>query len=41
MGALQGDVNSVAFGLIKTRLTEADASAGASIDIEGRQIRSA
>ena len=30
---------SVAFGLIKTRLTEADASAGASIDIEGRQIK--
>lgn len=32
-------VNSVAFGLIKTRLTEADANAGATIDVEGRSIR--
>ncbi|BEP39257.1 3-oxoacyl-[acyl-carrier-protein] reductase (plasmid) [Variovorax sp. V59] len=38
-GRYKVTVNSVAFGLIKTRLTEADASAGASIDIEGRQIR--
>ena len=37
-GRYKVNVNSVAFGLIKTRLTEADASAGASIDIEGRQI---
>jgi 3-oxoacyl-[acyl-carrier protein] reductase len=32
-------VNSVAFGLIKTRLTEADANAGATIDVEGKTIR--
>jgi 3-oxoacyl-[acyl-carrier protein] reductase len=32
-------VNSVAFGLIKTRLTEADANAGATIEVEGRSIR--
>jgi len=38
-GRYKVNVNSVAFGLIKTRLTEADASAGASIDIEGRQIK--
>jgi 3-oxoacyl-[acyl-carrier protein] reductase len=38
-GRYRVNVNSVAFGLIKTRLTEADASAGASIDIEGRQIK--
>ncbi|SAI23148.1 3-ketoacyl-(acyl-carrier-protein) reductase [Bordetella ansorpii] len=38
-GRYNVNVNSVAFGLIKTRLTEADASADASIDIEGRQIK--
>jgi 3-oxoacyl-[acyl-carrier protein] reductase len=38
-GRYKVNVNSVAFGLIKTRLTEADASAGASIDIAGQQIR--
>ena len=38
-GRYKVNVNSVAFGLIRTRLTEADASAGASIDIEGRQIK--
>ena len=38
-GRYKVNVNSVAFGLIKTRLTEADAGAGASIDIEGRQIK--
>ncbi|HSV36489.1 MAG TPA: SDR family NAD(P)-dependent oxidoreductase [Ramlibacter sp.] len=38
-GRYRVNVNSVAFGLIKTRLTEADASAGASIDIAGQQIR--
>lgn len=38
-GRYKVNVNSVAFGLIKTRLTEADASAGANIDIEGRQIK--
>src|SRR3954467_2874104 len=32
-GRYKVNVNSVAFGLIKTRLTEADAEAGASIDI--------
>lgn len=38
-GRYKVNVNSVAFGLIRTRLTEADADAGATIDIEGRQIR--
>jgi 3-oxoacyl-[acyl-carrier protein] reductase len=38
-GRYKVTVNSVAFGLIKTRLTEADANAGASIDIAGQQIR--
>ena len=38
-GRYKVNVNSVAFGLIKTRLTEADATAGASIDIAGQQIR--
>jgi 3-oxoacyl-[acyl-carrier protein] reductase len=38
-GRYKVNVNSVAFGLIKTRLTEADAEAGASIDIEGQKIR--
>ena len=38
-GRYKVNVNSVAFGLIKTRLTEADADAGASIDIEGQKIR--
>jgi 3-oxoacyl-[acyl-carrier protein] reductase len=38
-GRYKVNVNSVAFGLIKTRLTEADAEAGASIDIAGQQIR--
>jgi 3-oxoacyl-[acyl-carrier protein] reductase len=32
-------VNSVAFGMIRTRLTEAPAGAGATIDIEGRAIK--
>ena len=38
-GRYKVNVNSVAFGLIKTRLTEADATAGASIDIAGQQIK--
>jgi 3-oxoacyl-[acyl-carrier protein] reductase len=38
-GRYKVNVNSVAFGLIMTRLTEADAHAGASIDIAGQQIR--
>ncbi|MEJ1170361.1 SDR family NAD(P)-dependent oxidoreductase [Variovorax sp. CCNWLW235] len=38
-GRYKVNVNSVAFGLIKTRLTEADANADASIDIDGRQIK--
>jgi 3-oxoacyl-[acyl-carrier protein] reductase len=38
-GRYKVNVNSVAFGLIKTRLTEADASAGASINVEGREIK--
>jgi len=33
------NVNAVAFGLIKTRLTETAASSGATVDIEGRKIR--
>lgn len=33
------NVNSVAFGLIKTRLTEASAAGDARIDIEGRSIK--
>lgn len=38
-GRYKVNVNSVAFGLIKTRLTEAGADADASIDIEGRRIK--
>ena len=38
-GRYKVNVNSLAFGLIKTRLTEADASAGASINIAGQQIK--
>lgn len=38
-GRYKVNVNSVAFGLIKTRLTEAAADADASIDIEGRMIK--
>jgi 3-oxoacyl-[acyl-carrier protein] reductase len=38
-GRYQVTVNSVAFGLIKTRLTEASADADASIHIEGKQIK--
>lgn len=38
-GRYKVNVNSVAFGLIKTRLTEADAQADASIDIAGRRIK--
>ena len=38
-GRYKVNVNSVAFGLIKTRLTEADATAGASIQVEGREIK--
>ncbi|OYV02362.1 MAG: 3-oxoacyl-ACP reductase [Burkholderiales bacterium PBB5] len=38
-GRYKVNVNSVAFGLIKTRLTEADAQAGATIDVEGHTIR--
>ncbi|MBO9353334.1 SDR family NAD(P)-dependent oxidoreductase [Bordetella petrii] len=37
-GRYNVNVNSVAFGLIKTRLTEAPADADASIDVEGRKI---
>lgn len=32
-------VNAVAFGLIKTRLTEASADGDATVDIEGREIK--
>jgi 3-oxoacyl-[acyl-carrier protein] reductase len=38
-GRYKVNVNSVAFGLIMTRLTEASAKGDASIDIEGRQIK--
>ena len=37
-GRLSVNVNAVAFGLISTRLTQA-ADAGASIDVDGREIR--
>ena len=37
-GRYQVTVNAVAFGLIATRLTDAPAHGGASIEIEGRQI---
>jgi 3-oxoacyl-[acyl-carrier protein] reductase len=38
-GRYKVNVNSVAFGLIKTRLTEASADADTTIDIEGQQIK--
>ena len=38
-GRYKVNVNSVAFGLIKTRLTEASADADASIDIAGQSIK--
>jgi 3-oxoacyl-[acyl-carrier protein] reductase len=38
-GRYKVNVNSVAFGLIKTRLTEADAKSGASITVEDKEIR--
>jgi len=38
-GRYKVTVNAVAFGFIRTRLTEATADGGASIDIEGKQIR--
>ena len=38
-GRYKVNVNSVAFGLISTRLTEAGANDGASVDIEGRRIK--
>lgn len=38
-GRLKVNVNCVAFGLIQTRMTAADANAGATLNIEGREIR--
>ncbi len=38
-GRYNVNVNCVAFGLIKTRLTEAAADSDASIDVEGRKIK--
>jgi len=38
-GRYKVNVNSVAFGLIRTRLTEADADAGATINVQGNEIR--
>lgn len=38
-GRLKVNVNCVAFGLIRTRLTEAEAGSDASIDVEGRRIK--
>ena len=38
-GRLKVNVNAVAFGFIRTRLTEATADSGARINIEGREIR--
>ncbi|SDD85381.1 Enoyl-(Acyl carrier protein) reductase [Belnapia rosea] len=37
-GRYKVNVNAVAFGLIMTRLTEAPAHGGATIDIAGREI---
>ncbi|SES33365.1 3-oxoacyl-[acyl-carrier protein] reductase [Streptomyces sp. yr375] len=38
-GRYQVTVNAVAFGLISTRLTEAPAGTGATIEVEGRDIK--
>ncbi|WP_142810243.1 SDR family NAD(P)-dependent oxidoreductase [Tepidiphilus olei] len=38
-GRYKVDVNCVAFGLIRTRLTEAPAGSDATIDVEGRKIK--
>jgi 3-oxoacyl-[acyl-carrier protein] reductase len=38
-GRYKVNVNAVAFGFIRTRLTEATADSGARIEVEGRQIR--
>ncbi|EFI59347.1 MULTISPECIES: SDR family NAD(P)-dependent oxidoreductase [Comamonas] len=38
-GRLKVNVNCVAFGLIQTRMTAVDANAGATVNIEGREIR--
>ncbi|MGH8788281.1 MAG: SDR family NAD(P)-dependent oxidoreductase [Cupriavidus necator] len=38
-GRFKVNVNCVAFGLIRTRMTEAAADAGATVKIEGRDIR--
>jgi 3-oxoacyl-[acyl-carrier protein] reductase len=38
-GRLNVTVNSVSYGLINTRLTEAAADSGSTIDIEGRQVK--
>ena len=38
-GRFKVNVNCVAFGVINTRLTKAEANAGATIDIEGNTIR--
>ena len=38
-GRYNVNVNAVAFGFIKTRLTEVAADGDATIDIEGREIR--
>ena len=38
-GRFKVNVNAVAFGFIRTRLTEATAGTGASVEIEGRKIK--
>ena len=38
-GRMNVNVNAVAFGLILTRMTSADANAGATVTIDGREIR--
>jgi len=38
-GRFKVNVNAVAFGFIETRMTRADAHAGATVNIEGREIR--
>ena len=40
-GRFKVNVNAVAFGLIHTRMTSPDAKAGATINIEGKEITSA
>ena len=38
-GRFKINCNAVAFGFVETRLTAADASSGATVDIEGKKLR--